>query len=457
MRTVSIAMMVLLLAAAAPAQDAVGWRTDGNGVYAKAEPTLEWSATKNVLWKTPMPSWGNASPALLKDRLFVCAEPATLLCVKLEDGKIMWKKDNSFEAMVKPEEQAQAAKDAQKAKQLSGQIRGTQRQMGKLYRALRKKKDDAALKKQVEDLKKKVAEMQKEFASVSAYWVPPTHGVNGYSTCTPVTDGKNVFVVFGTGTVAAYDIDGERKWIKVLDKPTQRNGWGHSCSPVLVGDKLIVHITDLVALDTKTGEEKWRTPSRISWGSLTATKVGGLDVVITPSGDIVRVEDGKRVAKSVGSLSYCAPILNDGNVYFVQPGGRAAKLEPGPGKTVKATKLWSVGLKRDRYYGSPVLHEGLIYTITRAGYMSVIDAKDGKVVWQKQLTFAGKGYAYPSITLGGKHIFVGHDSGEMIVFEPGREPKEIARNKLDTFRSCPVFAGKRMYLRTYKALYCIGK
>jgi len=30
-------------------------------------------------------------------------------------------------------------------------------------------------------------------------------------------------------------------------------------------------------------------------------------------------------------------------------------------------------------------------------------------------------------------------------------------NRLDRFRSCPMFVGSRMYVRTYEALYCIGQ
>jgi len=36
------------------------------------------------------------------------------------------------------------------------------------------------------------------------------------------------------------------------------------------------------------------------------------------------------------------------------------------------------------------------------------------------------------------------------------ELKEVARNKLEPMRSSPVFAGRHMYLRTLKNMYCIG-
>ena len=48
---------VLLSLAALPGWtgEVIGWRTDGSGAYPKAQPPLEWSPTKNVVWSTPMP------------------------------------------------------------------------------------------------------------------------------------------------------------------------------------------------------------------------------------------------------------------------------------------------------------------------------------------------------------------------------------------------------------------
>ncbi len=43
-----------------------------------------------------------------------------------------------------------------------------------------------------------------------------------------------------------------------------------------------------------------------------------------------------------------------------------------------------------------------------------------------------------------------------VVLEPGREYEELARNTLEAFRGTPIFDGKRMYVRTMKAVYCIG-
>ena len=59
----------------------VGWRMDGSGRYPDATLPATWSVTDHVLWATSLPAWSNASPVLVGERIFVCAEPSTLLCL----------------------------------------------------------------------------------------------------------------------------------------------------------------------------------------------------------------------------------------------------------------------------------------------------------------------------------------------------------------------------------------
>jgi hypothetical protein len=63
---------------------AVGWRGDGTGLYPKANPVLEWSPTENVVWKTPLPEWGNSMPVLVSGKLFLNVEPDTRFSVRCE-------------------------------------------------------------------------------------------------------------------------------------------------------------------------------------------------------------------------------------------------------------------------------------------------------------------------------------------------------------------------------------
>ena len=91
------ALLVLALVAFPTlAGNTVGWRTNGSGSYPDAHPPVEWSPTRNVVWSTPMPGYGVSHPVILGQRLFVCSEPATLLCLDKGSGKILWEKTCSY-------------------------------------------------------------------------------------------------------------------------------------------------------------------------------------------------------------------------------------------------------------------------------------------------------------------------------------------------------------------------
>ena len=81
---------------------------DGSATAAVgSDVPMEWSARKNVRWRTPLPGPGSSSPVFWEDRLFVTCytgygtnqeeigEPAdlgrTLLCLDRKSGKILWK------------------------------------------------------------------------------------------------------------------------------------------------------------------------------------------------------------------------------------------------------------------------------------------------------------------------------------------------------------------------------
>ena len=299
--------------------------------------------------------------------------------------------------------------------------------------------------------------MKKAVAPYEKFIKPPAHNVNGCTSMTPVTDGKHVWVLFGTGVTACYDTEGTRRWIAYVERP--RQGYGTSASPVLAGGKVMLHVNDMTALDAATGKEAWKCSGlRHSWGTSLVTKLGGDEVLVTPGGDMVRVSDGKRIARRVSRLEYNAPLIDDGKIYYIQHGGGCFRVPADAGDSVKPEKIWGCTPKKDRYYSSPVMHDGLIYAIMRNRIMSVIDAKTGQVVYEQQLSGKlGRGQAYSSITLGGDHIFVSSDDGTTLVLRPGRTYEEVARNKLESFRSSPVLRGSRMYVRGRGHLWCIGK
>ena len=452
----------------------VGWRTDGTGTYSEATPPTEWAPDKNIVWKTPLPKWSNASPTVVGERMFVCAEPDKLICLRTSDGEILWTKSADYSDVFSEQQMQQMKEAGGEARALEAKmnpLKKQQRKLNKKVKALQTRKKrapatapaDPALEKEIEQIKGQLKQLgaelkvlQEQLKPFNAAGPPKAHNTNGYSSATPASDGRVVVVVFGTGVVACYDMKGDRKWVTFIEKPMQRQGYGHCASPLIAGDKVLVVIRNVTALDLKSGKVVWTVKSKNQWGSPVAARIGDTDVAITANGKIVRIADGTVLAGGVSKLEYCAAVVKDGIAYFIENGGKAIRLPAKASDSIEVEELWKTTPKKDRYYASPVVHDGLIYACTQKQVFSVIDAEDGKVVYEKKLNLGG-GTMYPSITLAGGLLYVSIDNGTTIVLEPGREYKEIARNKLEPFRSTPVFIGKRMYVRGLKNLYCVGE
>jgi hypothetical protein len=85
-------LCVITILAPLSAQQTTGWRTDGTGRYPQADPPTVWGVDKNVVWKTPMPSFSVATPVIVGDKIFTTSDPTTFICVNKADGKILWEK-----------------------------------------------------------------------------------------------------------------------------------------------------------------------------------------------------------------------------------------------------------------------------------------------------------------------------------------------------------------------------
>lgn len=462
------ALSLALLAAAAfnstvaQAEDApktVGWRTDGTGEYPKAEPPTQWAKDKGILWTADLPGRSNAIPVLVGDKLFINCDPCSLYCINPADGKNLWTAELTFKDVLSAEDWAKAEAEIQAAKAISKELSPLNGEITKLNRALKNAENKAEAEAKLEPLKKQAYDLQvklKELKLAAQYEETKTHPSNTHTTPTPVTDGKHVWVLMDSGIAGCFDLEGKRVWARHIERPPSPSNWGYSSSPCLAGDKLIVHINDLIALDGATGEEKWRAKAKGGWGSPVATQIGGEWVVITPRGDFVRASDGKVMGNAKVALEYNTPVVKDGIAYFIQNGGKAVQLPEKLDENMELKTLWTTQPNRDRYYASPVIHDGLIYAVNRKNKFSAIDAKDGSIVYEQELPL-GPGDTFPSIAMAGKYLFVGHDRGKLVVLEPGRTFKQVALNELEGFRSTPVFQGKRMYLRAEKHLYCIGE
>lgn len=397
-RIITIVVLLALLAALPAFAGTVGWRMDGSGRYPSATPPLNWSVTDHVLWATSLPAWSNASPVLVGERILICAEPSILLCLD-RSGKILWQMHNDY------------------------------------------------------------ADLPDNGKLPPAEWnLPKTDGFNGYTSDTPVSDGKYVYAGFGNGVVACFTVDGVRQWTRFLEKPT--NPFGHCCSPGLVGGTLIVQYISMFGLDAKTGTTRWQTAHPHDWGSPAVARLGTRDVIITDTGDIVNVADGTTLANTAMSLDYNSPLVLDGVLYCVSSNkARAFQLALTADGNVGVTRLWETTVNDDRYYASPLLVDGLLYAVNQLGVLNVLDAKNGTLVYAQHLNLGGT--IFPTPILAGKTILLSSDTGKSVSFAPGRSYQELTRNIFAPYRSTPVCDGPRLYIRTTtkeeNKLYCISE
>ncbi|MCZ7645693.1 MAG: PQQ-like beta-propeller repeat protein [Planctomycetota bacterium] len=385
----------------APAKDSQpsGWRGNGQGLNPDAAPPVEWSDEKNVKWIAELGTTGYASPVVAGGRAFVVCEPNEVSGINLADGKVLW--TINLEAADLPEAER-------------------------------------------EKLEKRVAEA-------------------GNAAPTPVCDGRSVYVVLNSGLVASLDHAGKKNWTTVVSQELTLEH-GRSASPILVGDKLLVQMAHLVALDAKNGKPLWEAKdAAATYGSPVAAKIGEVDVAVTPNGCLVRVADGKVLAKAIGvELTNTSPVVKDGVVYFAELEAKAVKLPDALKGDLADTKtLWEAELDGETF-ASPLVHDGLLYSMNNYGVLHVLDAATGKEVYTKEtgipVTAGGDKEAniYPSPTLAGKHILFSNDKGDLFVIEPGKEYKEVKRNALSSGAGgCPVPAGPRLLLRGEDCLYCV--
>lgn len=284
----------------------------------------------------------------------------------------------------------------------------------------------------------------------------PAQGDTANTTPTPVSDGQFVYASFGSGIVACYDLQGHRRWITHISG--EAPGYGRSASPVLADGKLLVSIGNLIALDAKTGRKVWKAEAvQETYGTPAKATIGGVGVVIAPSGEIVRVSDGAILASIDARLLYASPIVHDDVVYFMDASSTALKLPDNAAGELRVKKLWEASLEGE-FFASPVYINGLLFTANDQGKLYIVDAKDGKILASEDLPFeAGGGHIYSSLAAAGKHVFVNNVTGETLAIEAAREYKKAKLNRLsEGSGGTPVFEGKRMFLRGGETLYGIG-
>jgi outer membrane protein assembly factor BamB len=158
------------------------------------------------------------------------------------------------------------------------------------------------------------------------------HPLNGPTTPTPATDGRNVFVFFPDFGLIKYDRDGEELWRAPLGPFSSVQGL--AASPLYVEGKVILLVDTpeeayLAAFDAETGKQAWKTqrPTGVlgSYATPTLFTRDGEPAQIIVAGAVeltgYRAKTGERLwwARGVTAFPTAPPFVAGDSVYTVEP------------------------------------------------------------------------------------------------------------------------------------------
>ncbi|CAN5573668.1 PQQ-binding-like beta-propeller repeat protein [soil metagenome] len=415
--------VTLALSLPAFAENWPQWRGPKNDGHSTEKGLVtEWSPTKNILWKLPMPGPGSSTPAIWGDRMFFTSmdkDDVVLMCVGT-DGKEKWRKPMGSPANYK------------QMKDEGGNLAsGSCSTDGKLVFAFAGSGKLAAFDfdgKEVWALDTLKIQGEDKFnIQFGAHWTPVLHDGKLYVTLFDRKEQNMLALDASTGHV---DWKVERK----SDSPKGVESPDVYASPFIWQNGslalLIVHGNDYcTAHSLRDGAEIWRVTElnpkasyNKAWRAVSSPLVTE-DLIIVPS-----CKKGVTVAID--------PLKAKGTI---DPGSPAEK--------------WRA-LKNTPDVPSPIRVGDLVYIMGEVGTLYCYDIKTGKVIYEEKIT--NMRHRANPVCIDGKLYLVGRD-GTTVVVKAGREFEKLAENKLpDVFGASPAVSDGRIYLRGWKDLYCIG-
>lgn len=423
----SIPCALLLVCAAVRAENWPQWRgPNGNNISGEMNLPAEWSATKNLAWKVPLPGMGGSTPIVWEDRIFLTSEDGddlVLLCLDTK-GKQLWKtKIGTGKKRFRTDEGNQASPSPCTD--------------GKHVYAFFGTGEFACCDFQGNLVWKFNAEERYGKFDI-------LHGMH----VTPLLDGDRLYLSLlhaaGAWVVALDKSNGKEVW-KVA-RPTDGDFEGtHSyASPVMWRGKepyLVVHGCDYTTAHRLTdGGEIWRLGDLNPKNKydrtfrIIASPTVTSDLIVVPtckSGPVVAVKPDAKGAVKAGS----------GFEVWRIPGGTGDKPNTTPDVPC------------------PLVHDGLVYFVRQyardKGALICVDLKTGKEHYHEALHPAR--YRACPVYADGK-IYLAARDGTVTVVKPGPKFRVLKVNKMDDeIASSPVISQGRIYIRGFGALYAISQ
>lgn len=461
------------LLAADPSEYWPQWRGAdqvGRSSTAKDLP-VTWSQTDNVVWRVELPGWSAATPIIWGDHVFVTSA---------EEG---------FNSPLKFEPRGDPAGPGARGRAPAGGRRQAGPGAGGRGRGGGGSRQSARPPSNEKD-KLFLLALSREDGSIR--WRGQTGDKNqiwrkqNMASPSPVTDGERVWIMTGVGILTCFDFEGNQIWRRDIQKDYGKFGlnWGYASSPKLHEDRLYVQVlhgmtTDepsyILAIDKKTGKTLWKadrptdapreSPDNYSTPILVPVD-GSLQLVVS-GGDYVTghdIDTGREMWRiggfnpdSIGANRTISSSIAVGDMVFTSSrGGRPfiAFRAGGEGDITGKNEIWQNNLGAD--VPTPTTDGTNIYVVNDRGIAVALEARTGKIVWERQRLELGT-YSSSPLLADGK-IYATNEDGTTTVLKAGDEFEILAVNKLDDYTlASPAAVGNQIFIRTMKYLYCIAE
>lgn len=435
---------------------------DANPISNDARLPVQWNTTENIEWSAEIPGRGWSSPIVFGDQVFVTTT--------LTEGP---------------------SKSPQTGTEFSNEYVAELSQQGLSQEEILKRitERDIELPHEVTvtyvllclDLKSGRELWRNEYH----HGQPPggRHRKNSFTSESPVTDGKQVYVHAGNLGLYAFSMDGKLVWNQALEKHPIYLDFGTGSSPVLAGNRVIV-VNDneessyIGAWDVKTGEPLWfqrrgsdqgdaPMPTKSGWVTPYVWKNSQREELIVPGPDtlIAYDLDGNTLWSMRGmGLGLAASSFAVGDQLIVN-GGRGRPIfsvRPGASGDITLDKSedknefieWSKP-RAGTYIPTPVAYDGGLYIITDNGILTRLDLKSGEQSYRTRVKGTEADFTSSPWAYNGR-VFLASEQGDVFVVKAGSEYVLEHVNPMgEMAMATPAMVGDRLLLRTDKRLMSV--
>jgi len=446
------------------------------GVAPNGNPPTSWDAETNVKWKVAIPGRGSASPIVWGDRIYVLtaiktdqAPAVTTQSARRTPARFV----SDLVAQAETERTNPSAERAPPESERRGRNREGRGRRGRRGGFGRGEPPTHVHEFVVMCLDRVTGDTIWQQTACEAIPHQAHHGTASFASASPITDGRNLYVSFGSRGVYSYDLNGNFRWKKDLGPMRTRHSFGEGSSPALYGDTLVVLCDQedqsfITALDANTGEQKWKVDrdEETTWTTPLIVDLDGRTQVIVNGMNRTRSYDlnnGEIIWQCGGQVMGVVPmpVVHD-NLVICMSGHRGAALNAIPlDSSGDITDTDDVVWSRDNgtpYVPSPLLYDDLLYfTKSNKAILTCVSAETGEVHFENE-RLEGLSMIYASLVGGGDRIYISDRDGTTLVLSKGKQLNILSSNDIgETIDATPALVDDQIFIRGEKHLFCISK